>query len=371
MTDPAPARNPTRASGRAGRWWLLLPLLLLVLAALAWTGWWFWLSREVAGRLDQAQAEVNRSDYQLTWRERRIDGYPFRVRVRLEEPRFASPTGRALSAPGLVAEAVAYRPENWVVTAPQGLTIERPLTGPTRVTGRVIRASVTATDRLPRVAVEGRDLVFTPAGGAVLFPLTSAGSFDLAFQSRPEGPDEAGLLIRIGDAVAAPGTLLQRIGGDPKGRFLWESVVEKPSALRGADWESAVRNWTAAGGRMRVLQGEAAVGAAAANATGGVLTVGNDGRLRGYLDVALQRGPSALLSLRGAPKVDPAAAASAAAVVEARQQLELGGRRDDYSEPASPPEERQAQNVARIRVAFEAGVVTVGPVALAPAPKVF
>jgi len=342
MTDEAPRRKPRRL-------WLLAPFALLLVAAAAWSAYWVWLSRETAEQMDAAAAALERGGYQLTWASRSVSGYPFRLNVALTDARFASPSGRALSTPRLEAQATAYRPDRWVATLPAGLTIQRPLTGPTRVEGRVIRASVVATDRGPRVAIEGRELRFTPAGGAILFPLTSADRFEAQYSPRPDGPDEAGLLIRIDDGVAAPGTLLQRLGGDPKGRFLWEAVLTNASSLRGVDWGEAVRNWTTAGGSMRVLQAQAAVGDAAASVDEGRLTVGSDGRLRGALSMAVKQAPRSLLTLRGAPKVDPEAAGRAAAVAEARQE----------------------QALARLRLVFEAGVVTVGPVALAPAPKVY
>jgi hypothetical protein len=111
------------------------------------------------------------------------------------------------------------------------------------------------------------------------------------YAPRPDGPDEAGLLIRIDDGVAAPGTLLQRIGVDPKTRLLWEAVVTHASRFRGEDWGGAVRAWTDAGGEMRVLQASSAVGDAAATVDGGRLTVGSDGRLRGALELAVRQAP--------------------------------------------------------------------------------
>jgi hypothetical protein len=342
MTDDASARKP-------GRLWLLLPLVLLALAAAGWSGFWWWLSRETAERMDSAAAALTDSGYPLTWATRRIEGFPFRLTVTLTDARFASAGGRAISAPRVVAEATAYRPDRWVANFPAGLTLDRPLTGPTRIDGRVIRASVVSTPRGPRVGVEGRDLRFTPAGGPILFPLTSAGRFDLNYAPRPDGPDEAGLLIRIEDGVAAPGTLIQRIGVDPKTRLLWEAVLTEASSFRGEDWGAAVEAWTDAGGVMRVEQASAAVGDAAATVDSGQLTVGNDGRLRGALNLAVQQAPRSLLQLRGVPKVDPDAASRAAAVAQAREQAAL----------------------ARLRLVFEAGVVTVGPVALAPAPKIY
>jgi hypothetical protein len=342
MTDPAPARKPSR-------WGLFLPFILLALAALAWSAAWFWLSRQTTEQLDAAAEQLRRGGYALSWERRSVSGYPFRLNLQLTGARFATPAGRSLSAPRLEAQAAAYRPDRWVFNLPEGFTFERPLVGPTKVTGRVIRGSVTATERLPRINAEGRELVFTPAGGPLLFPLASAGRVDIALQSRPSGADEAGVLLRVQDAVAAQGTLLQRIGGDPKGRLVWEAVLTEASALRGRDWGDLVRSWSDAGGVMQVAQGDAAVGAAAARVESGRLRVGADGRLRGELTLAVRRGPSALLQLRGAPRISPEAATAAAAVAEARQQNET----------------------ARLPLVFEAGVVTVGPVALAPAPKIY
>lgn len=348
MTHAAVAGDP--ALRRAGRLWLLAPAILLILAAIAWGVGWLWLSRQLTSRLDGAAAALAPGGYELSWSERRVEGFPFRLKVVLTDPRFAAADGRALAAPTLEAQAAIYRPTLWVATLPEGLTLERPLVGPTRITGEDIRASFATTQGTPRVSLAGRDLVFTPAGGPILFPLAKAERFEAHLRPHSDGSDEAGLLVRIDGLTAAPGTLLQKMGGDPDGAFRWESVIDKPSAFRGGSWGQAVRRWTDAGGRVRVLPGSASVGDAGAQVSGGVLTVGGDGRLRGELDVALRRGPRALLTLRGVPKVDSAAASAAAAVAEARES---------------------ADDVAQVKLVFEAGVATIGPVALAPAPKVY
>jgi hypothetical protein len=77
--------------------------------------------------------------------------------------------------------------------------------------------------------------------------------------------------------------------------------------------------------------------------------VGHDGRLRGVLNVSLRQAPHALDAMAQAGAVPPDAAAAASAVAAARQQ----------------------GDVAQATLNFEAGRVTLGPVALGPAPTVY
>jgi hypothetical protein len=219
------------------------------------------------------------------------------------------------------------------------------------VNGELIRASLTHLDKHPpNLSFEGVDLTFEPAPGAQAFGLASAGRVEFHLRRAPaEVGDEAGVWLSVKDGKARLPALLGRLAGDKPVSLEWDGRMTKIDALRGETWRGAVRAWTAAGGTMRVTRGGLTAGDALIGVNGGSLRAGFDGRLQGVLDLSLRQAPRALGVLADTGAVSAERAAAAVAVAEAR------GTRD----------------LARATLNFEAGQTTLGPVALAPAPKVY
>ena len=76
MTDTAPPRR------RSGRFWLYAPFLLLVVAALGWSAFWFVVRGRVSEAVDQALAQEQGRGRSWTCTDRSITGFPFRVELR-------------------------------------------------------------------------------------------------------------------------------------------------------------------------------------------------------------------------------------------------------------------------------------------------
>lgn len=341
VPDPAPVRKPSR-------WGLILPFALVVVLGVAWSAYWLWLSREAAARMD-AQAQALRSaGYEVAWRERRIDGYPFRLDVTLTEARIAEPSGWALAVPRLEAEASAWALDRWIAAAPTGLTFTRPVGGPVEVKG-LIRASLSGLSRsTPNLSAEGVKLVLAPGPGAAPFALSAADRIELHLRPMPD--DQAILRFRVDAGRAQVGGLFGRIAGDRPIGMVWEAQLSRISAFRGRDWPSAVRTWSDAGGRVAVKQAGVTAGDALIGAQSGDLSVGTDGRLRGSLDVNLKRAPAALSALGQQGVIPPETALAAAAVAAAREGSDA---------------------LARATLTFQAGRTTLGPVAIGPAPRIY
>lgn len=337
---------PPRKHSRLG---LYIPFGIALLVVIAWTVLWIWARGEARVRMDAAVEDLKRAGYELSWKERGIGGYPFRLNVTLTEARVREPSGWGLEAPVLEGQAYMHAPGHWMLAAPQGLTFVRPLGGPVAVKGEVIRASLKDLDkRPPSFSLQASKLTFQPAAGAQPFGLTAADLVE--FHLRP-GPDDEGLLAaEVKNGQARLSGLFGRIAGDKPVSISWNSRLTKMSAFAGADWPSAVRSWSDAGGQMRVVQGGVTAGEAVLGSNAGTLTVGADGRLRGMLDVTLRQAPMALGAMGQAGVIQPEAAGAAAAVAEARQ-----GQGE----------------VARASINFQAGQTTLGPVALGPAPTVY
>ena len=222
-----------------------------------------------------------------------------------------------------------------------------------RVSGKLIRASLNRLDSTPpNISFEGTGLTFQPAAGAQPFGLQAAERVEIHLREAPkEVGDEAGVWLSVKNGKARLSGLLGRIAGEKPISIEWDGRLSKVSALRGRDWPDAVRNWVRAGGQMNVKRAGLTAGDAVIGATSGTLSVGSDGRLRGVLPVTLRQAPRALGALGATGTIPQERAAAAMAVAEARQ--EAGG------------------DLATATLNFEAGQTTLGPVALAPAPKVY
>lgn len=344
VPDPSAPRKPSLAR-------LLIPFAIALVVIIGWSAGWIWLRGEAKAQMDARVAQWREAGYEITWKDRGVGGYPFRLNITLTEPRIRDRSGWALEAPVLEAQAFVHAPTSWIIAAPQGLTFVRPQGGPVVVTGKLIRASLTHPQNYPpNVSFEGVDLAFRPAAGANPFGLQAAERVEFHLRQAPaEVGDEGGVWLSVKNGKAQLSGLLGRIAGDKPISIEWDGRISKISALRGPDWPSAVRAWVRAGGRMNVKRGGLTAGDALIGVNSGDLTVGSDGRAEGVLDLSLRQAPRALGAAGDAGAIPQDRAAAAAAVAEARQTGDF----------------------ARTQLHFQAGQTTLGPVAIAPAPKVY
>ena len=73
MTLPDPPAPRKRRLG------LYMPFAIVVIAALIYSGAWFWLRSEAGRQLDLAADRLRAQGYSLTWKTRTFGGYPFRL----------------------------------------------------------------------------------------------------------------------------------------------------------------------------------------------------------------------------------------------------------------------------------------------------
>ena len=341
LPDPTAARKRTRPG-------VYLPFVVALILIAGWTAWWIYARGEARSRLEATSERLRRAGYELSWKDIGLGGYPLRMDVTLTEFRLRDPSGWALEAPRLEAETYMHALGQWVIAAPDGLTFVRPVGGPVAVRGKLIHASLgRLSKRPPNFSFEGTGLTFQPAAGAQPFGLTGAERVEFHLRAGPD--DEGGLFAKLDGGKARPDGLLGRIAGGKPVSIVWNSTLSKMSAFAGRDWPSAVRAWTAAGGRMNLREAGITAGDASAGASRGALGVGSDGRLTGVLDVTLRQAPRALAAMGDLGVVPPEQAQAAAIVAEARQ----------------------AGDVAQASLNFQAGRTTLGPVAIGPAPKVY
>lgn len=349
MTDAAPPRH-----NRSG---LFAPIGLFLIVLIAWSVWWFVLAGQARERLDQRIEGLRESGWDVAYSGMNTSGWPFRVRLGAENVRVTAPSGHALAAPDLAAEANAWNPDRWVLVASDGLVLTRAGKGDVAIGARAIRASVSGlTQRWPNVAVELVEARFTAHRDAEVFPISQAERIEAYLRPHlaPAGTEgvenSVDVLFRLIDAEGRPGGPVEGMARNGKLTLQIETVIEDADRLQGADAAGVFSAWTRAGGRFTNLRGEVAAGESRATLASEVLSARPDGRLEGTLSLNAQRPMAAIAGLAGSRDgaVDRAGAAGAAAASAVE-----GGEDVD------------------IAVVFRDGRTFLGPFALAPAPKLF
>jgi hypothetical protein len=345
---------------RAKRRWLFIPYAVVVIAVFLWSIAWLEIRNQVALSMDRASVQARAHGIALDWKTRTIGGYPFRVEVALTGFNAAEPSGWSLAAPSLKAVANAYDPGHWVVAAEDGVTLNRPNAGATHITGRAIRASwvgpssLGGGDAAPRVIVEGLGLTFAADPGAKPFPLASANHAEIFTRTEPDGRMDAGLLLEDAQPRASgPGapSLLADLTANRPFALLWQGIVSHPKDFHGPSMPSAAQAWANAGGDITTVRAGMSSGPRGLGIRPGVLSLSADGRLRGQADFVIRGDASNAMRAVGQDHiVDPMAADTVALILQAE---ESAGWRTE------------------IPLTFQAGVTTLGPVAIGPAPKPF
>jgi hypothetical protein len=339
MSDP-----PARRHGYLG---LIIPFGLVALALAAWTVWWFVSAGKVEAAVDREAAGLRRSGWQVQWSARVVRGWPFRTFVGFNGFKAVAPSGRGLEAPRLEAEAESYDLGKWVIAAPQGVILKRGEKGAVRITGQAVRASISHFDaRPPQLAVELRSPTFEAVAGSEPFALASADRVELYLRPKAGASDQAEFLMRVLDGRARPGGELRRTVGENDFTLEVGGAITRFDRLSGRDWSQAVRDWTKAGGAVVGVRADLQADGVTAKGESARLGVATDGRLVGDVAVDLGESSKPISELGRTDALLPAAAAVAAAL-------------------------RGPDGKSRLQLVFAPDGLRLGPVKLAPPPRVF
>ncbi|MEN5169973.1 DUF2125 domain-containing protein [Brevundimonas pondensis] len=354
MTDAQ--AEPVRHSRKG----LIIPFAIVFVGLAVWTGWWFVLTQQIEKKLEGRIARLEQSGWTVKHAGLTTTGWPLRARVAMKHVDVIAPSGHAVAAPEIVAEANAYNPTKWVIIAPDGLVMTRGAKGKTAVRAEAIRMSVHGlTQRWPNVAVELSKPVFTALPDAEPFPLAKAGLVQFYMRPHVAGSnaptDDVDVLFRLVDGEGRPNGPVEGLTQSGRLNAQVEAVIEKAGALKGADAKGLLSAWTAAGGRFVEMKGELGAGESKTFLSSPALSADDKGRLEGEVFLRAEKPLAAIVGLAGAQQggsVDRAAAARAAA---ATPQGGMG-------------EQGQAVDLV---LNFKGGRTYLGPFALAPAPQLF
>jgi hypothetical protein len=337
------------ARKKSGRWKLYLPFVVLLILVLAVCGYWLAARVKLTEALDARAEALRAAGYTVDLEGRRVSGFPFRMKLAFSDARLAAPSGWAVEAPGLQAEAYLHDLGHWVLVAPRGLAINRPRGGGLEVKGQALRASLAGLGKpLPRIVLEGNKLAFSAPAGARPFSLSQAERAEVYFRPDPESPGGGRFLIRLQGGRTTPGSTLGKVAPNQQAVGVFEGRLKAIASFKGKDWASAVDAWRGAAGEADELHLTFTVGTTGVESGGGALAVGRDGRLEGAMPLKLKEPGKALGVLGDQPQLEPTAPSAAAAVAAARAQ----------------------GSSADLNLVFQAGVVTLGPVKIGPSPRV-
>lgn len=236
----------------------------LVLGALAWSGWWYALSRGQEAALEAWFADRQRAGWQAEHEMIGLTGFPFNLEREITGIRLADPkTGWAWAAPWLIIESAAFNPTRFDVTWPdeQGLAVpgertqvkSETMTAALELKPRAALGLVQARVDLARLDVKAQS-GWTAKAGSVVADVTERVNDDgYAIDFRAEKVLLPEPLIRRIDPTGLAGRELERMTFDGAAVFdapLDRHLIEDGRlALRELSIRQAGFQW----GRMRLV----------------------------------------------------------------------------------------------------------------------
>ncbi len=351
MTEvPAEVPAESAPAPRHSRTGLFAPVGIALVALALWSVWWAVLIERVETGLNDRIAALRGAGWTVTYGAQQVNGWPFRASVRLRDLELIAPSGQGVSAPALAAEAMAWNPDRWVLVAQEGLVLSRGDKGKVALEAAAVRASGSGWgNAYPNLAVEIVEARFTPLPGAEPFPLASAARLEVyvrpnagleggpgVAQPASDPVDAADVLVRLIEARGRPGGPVAALTRNGVLTVQGEAVITRARDLSGQGVAGLTGAWARNGGALLNVRGELTAGASTAQFDSPRLAAGPDGRLTGQVTLTARDAAAAVSGLTGAPA---------------------------DSLPSTPE--------STLTLTFAAGEARLGPLAVAPAPKLF
>jgi hypothetical protein len=279
----------TEATTKPRRFWLFLPFAILVVLAVAWTGFWFFAANKAEAIMTRWIEQEEGFGRIHRCASRTVGGFPFRFEVRCSEPStelVALDPPRTVRAKSLVALAQVYEPGLIVaeITGPVSISVSgRPPSG--QADWRLAQTSLRAVGRRPErlsVALDDVKLQLLEEGSAET--VANADHLELHLRRNPESGDDK---ADIDFALQAAGAVIQRgpLGARPIA-FEANGIARAVPDLRRKTTPQRLREWQAAGGRLELQKARLQQGEAIALASGD-LRLSETGRPDGTLNVTM------------------------------------------------------------------------------------
>jgi hypothetical protein len=287
----------TLAPRRRPLWRLFFMPVLLLIAAAAWSAFWFYAASEVGVKADAWRAQEAKSGRVYDCARRTVAGFPFRFEVRCDGASVSlvsQTAGQAATQAPVTARldeilvvAQVYDPKLLIAefTAPATISDSRGLPSMS-VNWRTARSSVVGLPAIPqRASIVFDDPQIERVNGSVLTPLASARHIELhgrlAEGSSADHPViETVLKIEGGSVQDVHPLLAQPFDADVRTMLSGlKDFAPKP-------WPERFREIAAAGGHAEIVQSRIQQGDLIAVAAG-QLGLNPDGRLDGELQMTV------------------------------------------------------------------------------------
>jgi hypothetical protein len=278
MSDiSAPRRRPP--------WGLFILPVLLLIAAVVWSGFWFYAASQVGVQADAWRAQEAKSGRNYDCAKRSVAGYPFRLEIRCEGASVALVSQTASNIPftaklgEILVVAQIYDPQRVIAEFASPASIAIPEQQPLRVDWSKARASVVGLPAVPqRGSIVFDDVAIDRVNSSSLqVPVARAKHVELhgrlAEGSLTDNPViETVLQLNDGSVQGVHPVMAEPFNADVRARLTGlKDFAPKP-------WPQRFRELAAAGGKVeivqsRIQQGEmisVAAGTLALNANGNI-----------------------------------------------------------------------------------------------------
>jgi len=284
-TFSAPRRRSLRG--------LFIAPVVLLIAAAAWSGFWFYAASQVGVRADAWRAQEAKSGRNYDCANRTVAGFPFRLEIKCEGASVTLVSQTASNVPftarlgEILVVAQIYDPKLVIAEFKSPASIAIPEQSPLRVNWSKGRASVVG---LPAVPQRG-SLVFDDAAidrvnaNSIAVPVARAKHAELHGRLADGSPAsnpviETVLQLNDGSVQGVHPVLAEPFNADIRARLSGlKDFAPKP-------WSERFRAIAAAGGKVEILQSRVQQGEMIAVAAG-TLMLNADGYLDGELQMTV------------------------------------------------------------------------------------
>jgi len=284
----------TLAPRRRPLWRLFIVPALLLIAAVAWSAFWFFAASEVDVKADAWRAQEAKSGRVYDCAKRSVAGFPFRLEVRCDGASVSLVSQTAGATAPVTAKlgeilvvAQVYDPKLLIAEFIAPATIsERGLAPSMTVNWSKARSSVVGLPAVPqRASIIFDDAEINRVDGSVPAPLARAKHIELhgrfADGSSPDRPVvETVLQIAAGSVQGLHPLVAEPFDADVR------TMLSGLKDFSPKPWPERFREIQAAGGRVEIVQSRIQQGDLIAVATG-TLGLSTNGRLDGELQMTV------------------------------------------------------------------------------------
>jgi hypothetical protein len=284
------------APRRRSRWGMFAAPVLLLIAAIAWSAFWFFAASEVGVKADAWRAQEAKSGRFYDCANRSVSGFPFRLEVRCSDAsvRLVSQSAGQLASQApitgklgqILIVAQVYEPEHLIAEFTSPAVISDRDGNSFAMNWKVGRSSVIGLPRVPRrVSIVFDEPALDRINGSVQLPLAGAKHVELHGRLAEGSPSDQPVIESV----------LQVRGGSVKGLH---PLLEEPfdadvrALLNGLKdlspkpWPVRFRELQAAGGHVEIEQSRIAQGDLVAVASGN-LGLSPSGHIEGELQMTV------------------------------------------------------------------------------------